>query len=72
MLFQLRNDTKKTGGLGLYRGFYNYYPGLSNYMSVSKNSGKTTPKWMVKIRENPMYKWMIWGVFPPIFGSTPI
>ena len=30
------------------------------------------PKWMVKIMENPMNKWMIWGVFPPlIFGSTP-
>ena len=30
------------------------------YIGVSKNSGKT-PKWMVKIMENPMYKWMIWG-----------
>ena len=29
------------------------------YMGVSKNSG--TPKWMVKIMENPMNKWMIWG-----------
>ena len=26
----------------------------------SKNRGKT-PKWMVKIMENPMNKWMIWG-----------
>ena len=25
-----------------------------------KNRGKT-PKWMVKIMENPMHKWMIWG-----------
>ncbi len=31
-------------------------------MDVSKNRG--TPKWMVKIMENPMNKWMIWGVFP--------
>ena len=32
------------------------------------------PKRMVKIRENPMNKWMTWGgKFPtPIFGSTPI
>ena len=35
-----------------------------------KNSG--TPKWMVYFMENPMNKWMIWGVKPPIFGSTPL
>ena len=29
------------------------------------------PKWMVKIMENPMNKWMIWGVFP-LFLETPI
>ena len=40
------------------------------YMGVSKNRG--IPKWMVKIMENPMNKWMIWGVNTPIFGSTPI
>ena len=34
-------------------------------MGVSKNSG--TPKWMVKIMENPMNKWMTWGVLPPLF-----
>ena len=28
-------------------------------MGVSKN--RATPKWMVKIMENPMNKWMIWG-----------
>ena len=39
------------------------------YMGVSKNRG--TPKWMVYFMENPI-KWMIWGVLPPIFGSTPI
>ena len=33
-------------------------------MDVSKNRGKP-PKWMVKIMENPMNKWMIWGV--PLF-----
>ena len=32
-------------------------------MGVSKNSG--TPKWMVKIMENPIKKWMIWGENPP-------
>ena len=39
-------------------------------MGVSKNSG--TPKWMVKIMENPMNKWMIWGKKPTIFGNTHI
>ena len=37
-------------------------------MDVSKN--KATPKWMVKIMENPIYKWMIWGGKHPIFGNT--
>ena len=37
-------------------------------MDVSKNRG--TPKWMVKKMENPMNKWMIWGV--PLFLETPI
>ena len=27
-----------------------------------KNNG--TPRWMMKIMENPMNKWMVWGVFP--------
>ncbi len=36
-------------------------------MGVSKN--RDTPKWMVKIMENP---WMIWGYPPPIFKETPI
>ncbi len=30
------------------------------YMDVSKNRGGP-PKWMVKIMENPINKWMIWG-----------
>ena len=38
-------------------------------MGVSKNTG--TPKWMVKIMENPMNKWMIWGE-TPLFLETPI
>jgi len=37
-------------------------------MDVSKNRG--TPKWMVKIMENPMNKWMIWGENPTNFGNT--
>ena len=36
-------------------------------MGVSNNRG--TPKWMVKIMENPMNKLMIWGV--PLFLETP-
>ena len=33
--------------------------------------GGKPPKWMVKIMENPMNKWMIWGP-PIIFGNTHI
>ena len=36
-------------------------------MGVSKNRG--TPKWMVKIMENPI-KMDDLGGFPPIFGNT--
>ena len=42
---------------------------LAWYVGVSKNSG--TPKWMGKITENPMNKWMIWVVFP-YFLETPM
>ena len=38
-------------------------------MDVSKNRG--TPKWMVKIMENPIKIRMIWGENPTIFGNTP-
>ena len=34
-----------------------------------KIGGGFPPKWMVKIMENPMNKWMIWGGFPTIFGN---
>ena len=37
-------------------------------LGVSKD--RSTPKWMVKIMENPMNKWMIWGETPTIFGNT--
>ena len=30
-----------------------------------KNRWKTPQKWMVKIMENPMNPWMIWGGLPP-------
>ena len=36
------------------------------YMGVSNNRG--TPKWMVKIMENPIKHGMIWG--SRIFGNT--
>ena len=35
------------------------YDLVNNHLGVSKNRG--TPKWMVKIMENPMNKWKIWG-----------
>ena len=41
-------------------------------MGSSKNRGGP-PKWMVKIMEKPIKKWMIWGGFPtPIFGNIHI
>ena len=43
---------------------------FSSHIGVSKNRG--TPKWMVKIMENPMNKWMIWGVNTTIFGNIHI
>ena len=30
-----------------------------------------TPKWMMNIMENPMNKWMIWGVFTHYFWKHP-
>ena len=36
------------------------------YGCFQKILGKP-PKWMVKIMENPMNKWMIWVVLPPYF-----
>ena len=47
----------------------NYLAKKINFkMDVSKNRG--TPKWMVKIMEIPINKWMIWGEKPTIFGNT--
>ena len=35
------------------------------YVGVEpKIGGFDPPKWMVKIMENPMNKWMIWGAHP--------
>ena len=39
-------------------------------MGLSKNRG--TPKWMVKIMENPMNKWMIWGFSHYFWFNTQI
>ena len=39
------------------------------YGCQPKNSGKT-PKWMVKIMENPMNKFMIWRVVPFFWRAT--
>ena len=41
-----------------------------SHMVVEPKIGGKPPKWMVKIMENPMNKWMIWGV--PLFLETPI
>ena len=41
-------------------------------MGVNPKIGGKKKTKMVKIRENPMNKWMIWGEKTPIFGSTPI
>ena len=39
-------------------------------MGVSRNRG--IPKWMVKITENPVNPWMIWGGKPHYFGNIHI
>ena len=36
------------------------------HVGVSKNR-RGPPKWMVKIMENPIFQWMIWGEGPPLF-----
>ena len=38
---------------------------------VSKNRGMFPPKWMVYFMENPMNKWMIWGVKTHHFWKHP-
>ena len=38
-------------------------------VGVSKNRG--TPKWMVKLMENPINPWMIWGDFTHYFWKHP-
>ena len=48
--------------------FFHSKPNLNSsahscQMDVSKNND--TPKWIT------LLKWMIWGFYPPIFGSTP-
>ena len=43
--------------------------GVFGYVGVEpKIGGFEPPKWMVKRRENPMNKWMMWGVFPVFLG----
>ena len=42
-----------------------------DHVDVSKNRGVYPPKWMVKIMENLMNKWMIWGVLPPFLVQHP-
>ena len=47
-------------------------PVTFNEMGVEPKIAGFPPKWMVKMMvPNPMNKWMIWVVFPHIFGSTP-
>ena len=41
---------------------------LQQHLDVFKNRGTQNGCF---IMENPMNKWMIWGVKTPIFGSTP-
>ena len=45
-----------------------YISTISNMWIFPRNTA--TPKWMVKIMENPTNKWMIWGVLP-LFLETP-
>ena len=39
-------------------------------LGVEPKIGVKPPKWMVKIMENPMNKWMIWGAHPYFWFNT--
>ena len=39
------------------------------YLNLGVSKYRGTPKWMVKIIENPINPWMIWGE-NPIFGNV--
>ena len=67
---------------GFKKGAANFFASLAGRSRVDKKQlgnrqmgvepkigGVYPPKWMVKIMENPMNKWMIWGVNTPIFGN---
>ena len=45
-------------------------PGICLHPLMGVSENRSTPKWMVKIMENPMNKWMIWGAHP-YFLETP-
>ncbi len=57
--------------------YKNFYWDLINPNSLDEQIwvfpkiGGKPPKWMVKIMENPMNKWMIWGVFPLFLDQHP-
>ena len=45
-------------------------PALGAAASINQPA-RGTPKWMVKITENPINPWMIWGDFPHYFRKHP-
>ena len=42
----------------------------SNEIELGVSKNRATPKWMVKVMENPIKKWMIWG-YIALFLETP-
>ena len=44
-------------------------PPRIGWIRIFQKIGEKTPKWMVKIMENPIFQWMIWGENPTIFGN---
>ncbi len=62
-----------------FRSWNHHFQGLwllvlgsvHNIVGVKTKIGVFPPKWMVKIRENPMNKWMIWGENPLFLVQHP-
>ena len=59
-------QVKQWNGLRLEKDVPN-----TDYMGVEPKIRGNTPKWMVKIMENPIQDGMIWGVFPLFLVKHP-
>ena len=60
----VKNLDNTWSGIKKYRSALNKLlgsVGFNRILGVEPKIGGKPPKWMVKIKENPMNKWMIWG-----------